>query len=111
MVGRSILLYMTTVRDAVARGDLDEMRGLSKTVSAILRESGEAEDADVKELKEAQQELLAAVAEKSTLKLDLSNVVLIHEGIVVVDNIELARMLKSLKGVEAEPRITITFSW
>lgn len=111
MPTRPMLLYMTTIRDAVARGDSDEMRGLAKTVRSILASAGDAESEEIRDLKTAAGELMAAIAEQSAVLVEKHQIVAIHEGMVWIDNIELARSLKSLIDTDAEPRITITFSW
>lgn len=108
---RPMLLYMATIRDAVARGNIDEMRGLSLTVQSILASAGDAESEEVRDLKTAASELIAAISERSAVDLQKSQIIAIHEGMIWIDNIELARALKALIETDAEPRITITFSW
>lgn len=111
MPTRPLLLYMVTIRDAVARGNLDEMRGLALTVNSILADAGDAETEEIRDLRVATGELMAAIAEQSSVTLDKKDIVAIHEGMVWIDNIELARALKAVTSTDAEPRITITFSW
>lgn len=111
MPTRSLTLYMTTLRDAVARGNLDEMRGLALTVQSILNDAGDAESEEIRDLKVSAEELHSAIAEKSSMTLTKKDIIVIHEGMVLLDNIHLARSLKALIDTDAEPRITITFSW
>lgn len=108
---RPALLYMATVRDAIARGDIDEMRGLAKTVNAVIKGAGDAESEEIKELKTSQVELLAALAERSSVTLARKDIVAIHEGMVLIDSIELARSLKTLLETDAEPSITVIVKW
>ena len=105
------MLYMVTIRDVVARGNIDEMRGIALTARAILNDAGDAESEEIRDLRTATNELMVAIAEGSSIKLDKSDIVAIHDGMVWMDNIELARALKSLIDTDGEPRITITFSW
>lgn len=107
----NILLYGVALRDAVARGNVDEMRAFASVSSSLLSSAPEVESADLAEWEAAHKELLAAIAERESIDLDSDDIIAIKDGIVVIDSISLARALKPIVEFDLEPRVTITFSW
>lgn len=107
----NILLYGVALRDAVARGNVDEMRAFASVSSSLLASTPEVEGADLAEWEAAHKELLAAIAERESIDLGTEDIIAIKDGIVVIDSIDLARALKPIVDSDLEPRVTITISW
>ncbi|ASU39126.1 hypothetical protein hmeg3_13075 [Herbaspirillum sp. meg3] len=108
-----MLMYGVALNQAIARGNLSEMRELA-TVSAYLKrtQTDDLESDESKEWDEAHKQLLASIAEKEAIKLAKEDIVAIRDGFVVLDNIQVARALKTLLDSDSEgPYIKISFGW
>lgn len=105
-----ILLYGVAIRDAIARSNLDEMRAFATVSASLLEEASDLEAADAEEWRTAHGELLASIAEAEGIELDPEDIVAIKDGIIVIDNIELARSLKPVlqSDLEIRWRVTVT---
>lgn len=93
MAGPIILLYGVAIRDTLKSGDLDKMLAMA-SVSDTLLKSADLEGDELEDWKEAHNELLQAISEKDQVQVSKDDVVAIKDGIVVLDNIHLARRLK-----------------
>ena len=107
----NMLLYGVAIRDAISRGNIDEMRAFASVSAALLRDAPDLDSADLAEWEAAQRELVQAVADGSKISINKDDVLVVKDGIVVIDNIELARALKPIVDSDLEPRLTITLSW
>lgn len=101
------------VKDIISKGNLDEMRELAVVTSYLSRiRTSDLESDESNELKEAHNSLLVAISEREKIQLSRENILTIHDGIVVIDNIQLARSLKSFVESDLEgPYIKVTIGW
>jgi hypothetical protein len=108
-----MLMYGVALNEAIARGNLSEMRDLA-IASAFLKrtQANDLESDDGKDWEEAHKHLLAAIAEKESIKLAKEDIIAIRDGIVVLDSIGVARALKTLLSSDTEgPYVKISFGW
>ncbi|GEM_PF-2066059 len=108
------LLYGVMLRDVVASSDIDEMRAFAAVSNRLLKQLGEEDDLESEEITEwqtAHQEILNAIAEQESITLSVEDIIAIKDGIVVIDNINLARQLKQLTNNDLEGEITIRIKW
>ncbi|MGJ4890270.1 DUF1843 domain-containing protein [Bradyrhizobium sp. HKCCYLRH3099] len=90
-------MYGRPILDSIASGNLDQMKKMLAASEVLLaqRDDAEAGTEESKEWEAAHKELLTAIAEKESVKLSKNAIVAIHDGIVVLDSIQLARALKA----------------
>lgn len=97
------LMYGVAINEAIARGNLEEMRELATVSSYILRtQATDLESDEGRELTEAHTQLVAAIAEREVINLAREDVIGIRDSIVVLDNFTLARALKPLYNSDVE---------
>lgn len=107
-------MYGRPIFDAVASGNLDQMRKVLAASEFLMsqRDDAEAGTDEAKEWDAAHRELIKAIAEKESIKLSKQSIVAIRDGIVVIDNIALARQLKQvLESDEEGPWVKVEFGW
>lgn len=93
MAGPVIMLYGVAIRDLIKSGDLDQMRSMA-SVSNLLLKNSDIEGDELADLQEANKELMHAINERDQVEVAASDIIAIRDGIVVIDNIKLARRLK-----------------
>lgn len=97
------MLYGLPIRDAIQKGNLDEMKEMLSVSAWMIRNSGDDTESDeFQDWKSAHQDLAEAVAEKTNILIDPSDILVIKDGIVVIDSISLARSLKQLTSSDEE---------
>jgi len=108
-----MLMYGVAINEAIAKGNLEEMRELAAVSAYLLRtQSSDLESDEVKTWSEAHKQLASAIIERETIKLARENIIAIRDGIVVLDSIAVARTLKTLLDSDVEgPYIKLSFGW
>jgi hypothetical protein len=101
MAGGLMLLYGVTIRDILARGDLEQMRAVA-SISSMLISSSDLEGDEATDLKKAHQELMTALGERDRIEISTDDVIAIKDGIVVIDSIQLAKRLKLAMASDVE---------
>jgi hypothetical protein len=112
-MGMPMLMYGVALNEAIARGNLSEMRDLV-AVSTFLKRTqlDDLESDEAKEWEEAHKQLVTAISEKESIKLAKEDIIAIRDGIVVLDSIAMARVLKTLLTSDTEgPYMKISFGW
>ena len=102
MTRPEILPYGVALREVLSRGNSTEMQQMLAVSNVLLASSRHVEKEDLATWVEAHSELQSALDESRPLAIRGSDVIANSNGIVVIDNADLAKRLGQLQNSDLE---------